>query len=458
MTDASTLGALAHLRAHRRANRADLERLVRFQTVSADPRCAPELVKAARWLAARLRRAGLASVSVRPGRRHPIVRAEWLRAPGRPTVLVYGHYDVQPVDPVSAWRTPPFEPTLRESRLYGRGASDDKGQLLAHVHALEALLATSGRLPVNVRCLFEGEEEIGSPTLLELLRRRGGPGPADVAVISDTRMLGPGRPAITYGLRGSLSMEVEVRGPRTDLHAGQYGGAVTGTIEALCRIVASLHDRDGNVAVPGFYDRVRARDGPFSASDRMTIRPALTINGIGGGYQGPGPKAVIPARAFAKLNVRLVPDQSPREVATLVRRRVEAAAPRGVRVEVRGGAGGTPPVVLDRRHPAMRVAARAYGRAFGRAPVFVRSGGTIPVVEALWSARGVPTVLMGFALPEDAAHAPNESFRLPHLERGAVASVLFLTGLASILGAGPATAGASPRPPRRATAEPSRAA
>jgi acetylornithine deacetylase/succinyl-diaminopimelate desuccinylase-like protein len=442
VTEACVQRALDYLRARRATNIEDLERLVRFPTVSGDPRRSPELRKAANWLAARLRRAGLRSVTVVPGRRHPMVYGEWLGAPGRPTVLVYGHYDVQPADPLSEWRSPPFVPTRRGRQLYGRGASDDKGQLLTHVHAIEALLATTGGLPVNLRCLFEGEEEIGSPTLQELIRR-GGDGRrwADVAVISDTRMLGPGRPAITYGLRGSLSMEIEVRGPRSDLHAGQFGGAATGAIEALCQIVASLHDRDGSVAIPGFYDRVRARPGPFSAHDRVTIRPALTINGIGGGHQGPGPKSVIPARAFAKLNIRLVPDQDAREIGALVRRRIERLVPRRVQVEVRGGQDGTPPVVLDRNHPAMRVAADAYRRTFGRAPSFVRSGGTIPVVEALWSARGIPTVLMGFAHPTDRAHAPNENFHLPNLERGAATSVLFLTGLASVT-----RAGAPPRP------------
>jgi acetylornithine deacetylase/succinyl-diaminopimelate desuccinylase-like protein len=445
--------ALAHLRARRAAHVQDLEQLVRFRTVSSEPACASEVANAARWLAERLRRAGLKEVSVHAGRRHPLVYGEWLGAPGRPTVLVYGHYDVQPVEPVTAWRTPPFEPTRRGSRLYGRGTSDDKGQLLTHVHAIEALLATGGRLPVNVRCVFEGEEEIGSQTLQELIRRRGSKRWADVAVISDTRMLGPGRPALTYALRGSFSMEIEVRGEREDLHAGHYGGGVPGAIEALCQIVASLHDRQGNVTIPGFYDRVRARRGPFSPKDRMTIRPALTINGIGGGDQGPGPKAVLPARAFAKLNVRLVPYQDPREVAARVRRHIERAAPAWARVTVGGGEGGTPPVVLPREHAAMRVAAEAYRRGFGRAPEFIRSGGTIPVVEALWTARRIPTVLMGFAHPSDAAHAPNESFHLPNLERGAITSIHFLTGMGSV----PTTA-APPKPPRSAISAPSRAA
>jgi acetylornithine deacetylase/succinyl-diaminopimelate desuccinylase-like protein len=422
--------ALAELSARRRAHVEDLERLVRFRTVSSDPACAEELGRAADWLADRLRRAGLREVSVRPGRRHPLVYGEWLGAPGRPTVLVYGHYDVQPVDPVSAWRTPPFEPKRRGSRLYGRGSSDDKGQLLTHVHAIEALLAATGRLPVNVRCVFEGEEEIGSATLQDLIRRHDGRRWADVAVISDTRMLGPKRPALTYGLRGSLSMEVEVRSAREDLHAGQYGGAVRGATEILSELVASLYEPTGEVAISNFYARVRARRGPFSANDRMTIRPALTISGIGGGHQGPGSKAVIPARAFAKLNVRLVPDQDPREVAALMRRHIESHAPGGVRVTLTGGESGTPPVVLPRDHPAMCVAAEAYRRGFGRAPVLVRSGGTIPVVEALWSARHIPTVLMGFADPADAAHAPNESFLLPSLRRGGVTSLHFLAGMA----------------------------
>lgn len=445
--------ALSYARAHTRGSVHQLLDLVRFPTVSSDPARAGDLRRCAAWLADHLRRIGMHRARVIPTNRHPLVYAEWLGAPGRPVVLIYGHYDVQPAEPLDAWRTPPFEPVVHGDDLYGRGASDDKGQMFAHVKALEALLATTGGLPVNVRCLFDGEEEIGSPSLPAFLGRGRGVLAADVALLSDTRMLAPGRPAITYALRGTLGLEIELRGPPHDLHSGSFGGAVLNPIQALCEIVASLHDEHGRVAIPGFYDRVRrvsmaerramARAGPpaaailrdagvrrgwgepgYSLHERTTIRPALTINGITGGHQGPGGKGIIPARAVAKLSVRLVPDQDPREVGALVRRHVAGSTPPGVRAEVRVDRAARP-VVIDRSHPAMRAAAAAYRYGFGRAPVFLRSGGTIPVVDLLQRALGVPTVLLGFALPDDRAHAPNEKFHLPNYVNG-IATVIRL--------------------------------
>jgi len=393
-------------------------------------------------------------VVVLPTPRHPIVYAEWHRAVGRPTVLIYGHYDVQPADPPGAWRTPPFEPIIRGESLYGRGASDDKGQLFCHIAALESYLQTAGRLPVNVICVFEGEEEIGSLHLAAFLERHRRALAADVAVISDTRFLAPGRPAITYALRGGLGMEIEVRGQQNDVHSGSFGGALHNPIQALCEIIASLHDSDGRIAIPGLYERVRRLSAPeraemargrpsdaqilrdaraehgwgergYSLYERTTIRPALTINGIGGGYQGPGGKGIIPACATAKLSFRLVPDQDPRAVERLVRRHIARIAPPTVRVALRTSL-GTWPALLDRRHPAFRAAVQAYRRGFGATPVFVRSGGSIPVVSMFQELLGIPTILMGFALPNDRMHAPNERFHLSQFYGGVATSIHFL--------------------------------
>ena len=318
----------------------ELQDFVRFPSVSAQPRHAGDVKGCAAWLADHLRRIGLEHIRVIPTPRHPIVYADWVLSPGKPTVLIYGHYDVQPADPLREWRSPPFEPVVRGQSLYGRGACDDKGQMFAHVKAIEIHLRTRSLLPVNVKCLFEGEEEIGSPNLIPFLKRHRRALAADVVVMSDSPMADADRPAITYAVRGGLGLELTVRGPRRDLHSGLFGGAVRNPLQALCEIIASLHDRRGRVAIPGFYDQVRlwppeeratmARNGPSDATvlrdagaaqgwgeegytlhERTTIRPALTINGLVGGYQGPGGKAVIPAVASAKLSFRLVPDQDP---------------------------------------------------------------------------------------------------------------------------------------------------
>jgi acetylornithine deacetylase/succinyl-diaminopimelate desuccinylase-like protein len=433
---------------------AELKDFIRFPSVSAQPQHAGDLQQCAAWLADHLRQIGLEGVRVIPTQLHPIVYADWQRAPGRPTVLIYGHYDVQPVDPLHEWRTPPFEPTVRGHDLYGRGASDDKGQLFTHVKALESYLHTTGVLPVNVKCLFEGEEEIGSPNLPSFLARNTAALAADVAVLSDMRILTPDRPAITYALRGALSLELEVNGPEQDLHSGNFGGAVYNPLQALCEIIARLHDADGRVAIPGFYDHVRqwsaeehtymVRTGPsdtqilrgaraakgwgehgYTLYERTTLRPALTINGIAGGYQGPGVKAVIPARAMTKLNFRLVPDQDPSEIDRLFRQYVARLTPPTVRSTIRTHLLAKP-VLVSRNHPAIRAAAVAYRKGFGATPVFLRSGGTIPVVNTFQKALGIPTVLMGFALPDDRMHAPNEKFYLPNFYNGITTSICFL--------------------------------
>jgi acetylornithine deacetylase/succinyl-diaminopimelate desuccinylase-like protein len=459
------MSALASSLAYAVAGRArfvdELKQFVRFASVSSQPEHAHDLRRCARWLAEHLRNVGLEHVQIVPTARHPIVYADWCHLPGHPTVLIYGHYDVQPADPVQAWTSPPFEPTIRGDNLYGRGASDDKGQMLAHVKAIECSLRTSGALPVNIECLFEGEEEIGSSNLQGFLKRNGEAFTADVALISDNRMLGPDRPVITESLRGGLSVELEVRGQWQDLHSGNFGGAVHNPLQALCELIAGLHDSHGRVVIPGFYDgviglseRERAymrRFGPsdtailadagatkgwgesdYTLYERTTMRPALTINGLTGGYQGAGTKAVIPTHASAKLNFRLVPDQDPLLIDRLFRTWIGNRTPPALKSAVRTELAAKP-ATIKRDHPAVVAAATAYRRGFAAAPVFVRSGGTIPVVNLFQEELGLDTVLMGFALPDDGLHSTNEKFHLPTFFKAIATSIHFLAEAADAL-------------------------
>ena len=445
---------LAYARANRSRFVAELEDFIRFPSVSAQPKHANDVKQCAAWLADHLRQIGLEHVQLVSTPRHPMVYGEWRHAPAQPTVLIYGHYDVQPPDPLHEWHSPPFAPTVRGNDLYGRGACDDKGQMFTHVKALEMYLRITGALPVNVQCLFEGEEEIGSPNLTPFLARHTHELAADVVLMSDMPILAPDRPAITYAMRGGLSLELELHGPQHDLHSGIFGGAIHNPLQALCDIIANLHDPRGRVAIPGFYDHVRhwteaerasmAQTGPNNAQllhnartetgwgecgytlyERTTIRPALTVTGISGGYQGPGVKAIIPARATAKLNFRLVPDQDPHEIDHLFRQHIAHIAPPAVSCMIHTHLKAKSALV-NRRHPALRAAARAYHRGFGMPPVFLRSGGTIPVVNTFYELLGIPAVLMGFALPDDRMHAPNEKFHLPNFYRGIVTSIHFL--------------------------------
>lgn len=445
---------IAYAHANRARFVAELKEFVRLPSVSARPEHAGDTAKCAEWLADHLRRIGMERVIVVPTRGHPLVYAEWLNARGLPTVLLYGHYDVQPADPLDQWRSPPFAPVESGNNLYGRGASDDKGQMLAHIKALESCLRTRGRLPVNVKCLFEGEEEIGSPNFAPFLAENKRALAADVVVVSDTTMPGRDRPAITYAMRGALSLELEVMGPKADLHDGHFGGMVHNPLKGLCDIVTGLQTSGGLITIPGFYDRVRevseeeraymARKGPtdeqlldnarmarawgeraYTLYERTTIRPALTITGIAGGYQGPGPKSIIPASAVAKLNFRLVPEQDPLEIEQLVRNHVARVTPVTLHSTTRSQLAAKP-VVVDRRHPLIGVAAAACSKGFGATPVFMRSGGTNPAVGAFHHTLGLPTALIGFGLPDDRIHAPNEKFHLPNFHKGVATSIYFL--------------------------------
>jgi Acetylornithine deacetylase/Succinyl-diaminopimelate desuccinylase and related deacylases len=436
----------------------ELAEFVRFPTVGSQPNHAKDMGQCAIWLTDQLQKIGLHRAEMIQTDGHPIVYAESRQRYGCPTVLIYGHYDVQPAEPLQAWKSPPFQPVVRNSYLYGRGASDDKGQLFTHIKALECYLQTTGELPLNIKCLFEGEEEIGSPHLNTFLTDYTWDLGADVAVISDMPIIAPDRPAITYALRGAISLELQVEGPQRELHSGIYGGAIHNPLQVLCEIIGRLHDPYGRIAIPGFYDHVQTWDsseleymaqiGPteqeilrnarvlhgwgepnFSSYERTTIRPSLSVNGIVGGYQGDGPKAVIPGLAVAKLNFRLVPNQDPLEIERLLRQYIANITPRTVRSRIQTQFTASP-IVLERPHPAMQAASHAYFQGFGTMPVFLRCGGTIPVVNMLHNILGIPTVLMGFALPDDQMHAPNEKFYLPNFFNGIKTSISFLSEVA----------------------------
>jgi acetylornithine deacetylase/succinyl-diaminopimelate desuccinylase-like protein len=435
---------------------SQLTELIAFPTISAIPQHRKDLRACAQWLARHLAEVGLQHIQIIPGAKggHPSVYADWLHAPGKPTLLLYGHYDVQPIDPIREWRTPPFKATIIGDNLYARGASDDKGQLFIHLKAVESYLRTTQTLPINIKIWLEGEEEIGSPHLAQFLQQHSKRLQADAVLVSDTEMLGKGRPSIIYGLRGNLNCELEVSGAKHDLHSGRYGGAVLNPLQALSETIASLHDRQGRVAIPGFYQRVKALtpnerqnlrcscqsnrqildnlDLPigwgepgYSLHERMTIRPALTINGLAGGYTGVGSKSVIPRRGVAKFSFRLVPDQEPQEIARLLQQQIAATTHPAIRTKLQI-TGASRPVILPKRSPVTFAAIRAIEKIWGKPPVFTRSGGTIPLVEQLHRQPGIPIVLLGFGLPDDNIHAPNEKISLSNFFQGVATVIQFL--------------------------------
>ncbi len=426
--------------------RAELYDFLRIPSVSAKSDHDEHTRDAAEWLADRLRDAGLgAEIHDTPG--HPIVVGRWEDAgPEAPTVLIYGHYDVQPPEPLDEWESPPFEPTERDGRVYARGSADDKGQLYMHVKALEALLADGGALPINVIVLAEGEEEVGSENLVPFVAANAESLACDYVVISDSNMFAEGLPSILFSLRGLAYLEIHVRGARSDLHSGQFGGTVANPGNALARIIASLHDEDGRVAVPGFYDDVlewdtETRDGirglPFdenayrtdlkvpalageagwSTLERLWIRPTCDVNGILCGYTGEGAKTVLPNKAMAKVSFRLVPDQKPERIKELVEAHVKAVAPAGVTVEVKELHGGRPwRAKIDAK--LLEAASGALEEAFGTKPVLQGEGGSIPIVVDFEEQLDAAALLVGFALPGCNLHAPNEWFPLDAFEKG----------------------------------------
>ncbi|WP_034383052.1 dipeptidase [Deinococcus sp. YIM 77859] len=451
MTSTADLAAL-----HQRQDaERELFELLRIPSVSADPAYGADVARAAAFLRDKLAALGFkARVDQTAG--HPVVYAERQDAPGKPTVLIYGHYDVQPEAPLEEWVTPPFEPTVREGRVYARGATDDKGQAYAHVRGTELLLQ-AGPLPVNVKFLLEGEEEIGSPNLEAYLREHAQELKADVIVISDGSRFAPDVPTVTYGLRGLSYVEIHVQGANRDLHSGSYGGAAPNPIHALCQIISRLKDEQGRITIPGFYDGVEeptpqeremwaklphsdeafARsigvpalpgEAGYSTLERLWARPTLDVNGIWGGYQGEGSKTVIPAKAGAKVSMRLVPGQDPERITRLVQEYVPTLAPQGVQVEVRALHGGQP-VKVDLDSPYVQAADRALRRVYGKPAAFARTGGSIPIVAAFRSLLGAPVLLVDFGLNEDAPHSPNESFALEDYHNGILTSAYLLQEL-----------------------------
>jgi acetylornithine deacetylase/succinyl-diaminopimelate desuccinylase-like protein len=428
--------------------------LLRIPSVSTDKNRIDDMHRAAAWVRDRLRHAGCTRAEIHRTEGHPIVYGEWRGAAGQPTLLVYGHYDVQPEDPAALWKSPPFEPTVRDGRIYARGATDDKGQFVIHVNALEAHLQTSGSCPVNVKFLIEGEEEIGSPHLVPFVEANRKLLDCDAVVVSDTAMLARNVPSICHGLRGLAYLQVDVRGSSTDLHSGSFGGAVINPAFALVQMLAALKDVNGKIRVPGFYDRVvkltaaerRAiaslphSDGRFKKSvgapdlfgekgfttlERLWARPTLEINGIWGGFTGEGSKTVIPAEAHAKISMRLVPKQTPKEIARKVEAYLKKIGPKSVKVTVRNLHGGDA-WLASATSPALQAAGRAVERAFGRPPVFTREGGSIPIIASFDRILGVPAVLLGIGLQDDNAHAPDEKLDIDNFYRGIEAAAYLM--------------------------------
>jgi acetylornithine deacetylase/succinyl-diaminopimelate desuccinylase-like protein len=433
---------------------------LRLPSVSAQPAHRDDVARCAAWIEAHCREIGLeAQLHATPG--HPIVTARTPRRPGRrPHFLLYGHYDVQPPEPLERWNTPPFEPQVRGQNLFGRGSSDNKGQHFAHLKAVEALLATGTELPCDLTFLIDGEEEVGSASLVPFLKQHLSALRCDAVVISDTGMPARTLPALTYALRGVAALEVTVQGPSRDLHSGIFGGSLENPAMALAQMLAGLRNKRGRITVPGFYDRVRALtrherrqlarlpfnersyarflgvprlsgEAGFTAWEQRSARPTLEINGLTSGYQGEGSKTIVPASASAKLTMRLVPDQRPAEIARLVARHLKTICPPSVRLQTRPGHGGLP-YLLDPDTPLAKAALRTLACAFGHEPVLLREGGSIPIVTDFKRVLGADTLLLGLALPDDNAHSPNEKFDLRNFAAGARMGTLLWSELAEV--------------------------
>jgi acetylornithine deacetylase/succinyl-diaminopimelate desuccinylase-like protein len=450
MTNASTdrvAQVLECLQANRDATLVELIEFTAIPSVSTDPSHAGDIAAAAAWVANALRAAGPFAVRTIATSRNPIVYAEWLGAPGKPTVLVYGHYDVQPPDPLEKWHSPPFTPTVRDERLYARGVSDDKGPMLIPIKVAQAYFTTTGALPLNVKCLFEGEEEISSPSLESFIRDNKTLLAADVVLSADGAMWRIEEPSLTVASRGITGLEITLTAAGKDLHSGRHGGAVANPLHAMARLVASLHDDDGRVAVDGFYDSVRAltpaeRDeiaalpfkdaaylsqvgapatfgeSGYSTLERQWARPTLEVNGMWGGYEGPGQKTVIPSEAHAKITCRLVPDQDPDEIVRLVTRHLERHVPAGTRLRASPGDHGARPYRIAADHFGLRAAAGALRDVYGLSPAIVRMGGTVPISELFKRHMDLDTVFFSFSTADEDFHAPNEFFRVNRLFEG----------------------------------------
>ncbi len=439
--------ATAHLRAHADRHLADLLAFAAIPSVSTDPAYQEGMAAAADWVSRRMKRAGLEQVQVLPTGRHPVVYGEWLHAGDAPTLLIYGHYDVQPPDPLDAWQSPPFAPTVREGRVYARGVSDDKGPMLIPILVAEAFLHSGGQLPVNVKFMFEGEEEIGSPSLAPFAAAHGELLAADFVLSADGAMWRSDLPSVIVASRGLVGLNFTVTGAAKDLHSGRHGGGIANPLHALARLVASLHDEDGRVAVEGFYSQVEelspqerqaiqaipfdeeqyladvgapalVGEPGYTLLERHWIRPTLDVNGLWGGYQGAGGKTVIPHAAHAKLTCRLVPAQDPADIAAKIAAHLEAHLPPGVDLSVEPAGPGVRAYALPRDHPGLLVAEQVLGVVDGQSPVRVRLGGTLPAAEVFLRELGVHTIFFSFSTADEDFHAPNEFFRLQRFYTG----------------------------------------
>ncbi|CAM3024781.1 dipeptidase [Paenibacillus sediminis] len=432
----------------------ELKELLSIPSISALSEHKGDVNKAAEWIANLLKKAGLENVEVHQTNGHPIITADHLHAPGKPTILVYGHYDVQPVDPLHLWTTPPFEPDIRDGKLYARGATDDKGQLFLHIKAVEAILKQEGKLPVNIKFCIEGEEEISSPNLPPFLDANRDKLAADAVLISDTALLEPGKPAISTGLRGLCSLEVSINTANTDLHSGTFGGGVPNALHALVDLLASLHDKDGRVAVEGFYEGVPQLspmmreefakqkfdekklaesleldtlygEAGYSFVERTGARPTLELNGVWGGFQGEGTKTVIPKEAHAKITCRLVGDQDPEDILAKINRHLRKYVQPGAKLTIIDGEKARA-FNIDPSERVLQVAADAYEQVYGTRALFTKDGGSIPIVETFSRVLEAPVVMMGFGLPDENLHAPNEHFNLENFDKGLLTIVEFL--------------------------------
>jgi acetylornithine deacetylase/succinyl-diaminopimelate desuccinylase-like protein len=430
----------------------ELKALLAIPSISALPEHHGDVLACAEWCAAEMRRIGLDNVRLVDTPGNPVVCGEWLGAPGAPTILFYGHYDVQPVDPLNLWDSPPFEATIRDGELYARGASDDKGQVFMHLKAIEAHLKQNGRLPVNMKIILEGEEEVGSVNLDNFIHDHKAELAADVVVISDSTMFARGVPSMCYGLRGLVYCQIDLRGSSTDLHSGMFGGAVANPAFVLAQMIAQMKDRGGRIKIPGFYDDVRPLQDeerqawaalPFSEKkyrkdfgvpklmgetgyttlERSWARPTLEVNGLLSGFTGEGAKTVLPAVAMAKISMRLVPDQDPGKIADLFQKFVEKITPKTVELKLTRMQGGKP-WMTSYDNPFVQAAGRAIEKGFGQKPVFTREGGSIPVVSTFQEELGLPSVLFGVGLPDENAHAPNEKIDLGNFHNGVIASAM----------------------------------
>jgi len=425
----------------------ELKTFLRIPSVSTLPEHVPDVLRAAQFVADSMKTAGLENIEIISTAKHPLVYADWLHAPGKPTVLCYGHYDVQPPDPLDEWISPPFEPTVRDGNIYARGSADDKGQMYMHIKAVEALLSTTGTLPVNLKFLIEGEEEVGGESVAKFVAENPARLKADVALVSDTELFAEGLPTLCIGLRGLIYTEIEARGPSRDLHSGMYGGAAPNAVFGLIELLSKMKDADGKIQIPGMYDDVAAPtpaekrswehlpfdekdflknevgstrltgEPGYSVFERTWARPTLEVHGIAGGFTGAGAKTVIPARATAKVSMRMVPNQDPEKIIAAFKKFVADNTPAGIQTEVRVLSWG-PAIMVNPDHPAIHVAAQAFRDILGKETVFIRSGGSIPIVGDFAKHLGIPTILMGFGLPDDGLHSPNEKYKVANYYAG----------------------------------------